>query len=240
MPLLDHFRPPLAPRRHWDSFHSAWAGAIADLLNEKLLPADYFAEEVTQGGARVEIDVATFHDLSPGGQPKDGAVAVAPAWSPPLPAITMPAVFPAVYGVRVFSTKTGGASLVAAFDLVSPDNKDRPETRRAFVTKCANYLYQGIGLIVVDIVTTRQANLHNELMDWMHPGADFSMDEEVSLYAVAYRPIKRDSEQIDVWPEKLALAGELPVLPLALDAQLCLPIDLETTYNEVCRRRRLQ
>jgi len=24
MPLLDHFHPPLAPRRHWESFHVDW------------------------------------------------------------------------------------------------------------------------------------------------------------------------------------------------------------------------
>ena len=34
MPLLDHFRPPLHPQRHWESFHANWAGAMADVLNE--------------------------------------------------------------------------------------------------------------------------------------------------------------------------------------------------------------
>ena len=60
MPLLDHFHPPLAPRRHWESFHVNWAGAIADSLNESLLPEGYFAEEHVQLGPWVEIDVATF------------------------------------------------------------------------------------------------------------------------------------------------------------------------------------
>ena len=30
MPLLDHFHPPLSPRRHRESFHVNWAGAIAE------------------------------------------------------------------------------------------------------------------------------------------------------------------------------------------------------------------
>ena len=30
MPVLDHFHPPLSQRRHWESFHSAWATALAD------------------------------------------------------------------------------------------------------------------------------------------------------------------------------------------------------------------
>jgi hypothetical protein len=62
MPLLDHFHPPLAPRRHWESFYVNWAGAIADNLNESLLPEGYFAEEHAHLGPFVEIDVATFSD----------------------------------------------------------------------------------------------------------------------------------------------------------------------------------
>jgi hypothetical protein len=60
MPLLDHFHPPLSQRRHWESFHSAWATALVDALNEDWLPEGYFAEEMITVGGRVEIDVATL------------------------------------------------------------------------------------------------------------------------------------------------------------------------------------
>ena len=43
MGLHDHFRPPLAERRHWHSFHHGWATSIAAGLNQ-LLPPKYFAE----------------------------------------------------------------------------------------------------------------------------------------------------------------------------------------------------
>ena len=72
-------------------------------------------------------------------------------------------MFPDDIEVQVFATVTG-ATLVGAIELVSPGNKDRPETRRAFAAKCVSYLTRGIGLIVVDIVTNRLANLHNEVM----------------------------------------------------------------------------
>jgi hypothetical protein len=55
MPLLDHFHAPLHPRRHWESFHVTWAGAIADALNETLLPEGYFAEEHTHFPERYEV-----------------------------------------------------------------------------------------------------------------------------------------------------------------------------------------
>jgi hypothetical protein len=44
MQLLDHFHPPLSMVRHWESFHARWAAAIADVLNDELLPTEYFAE----------------------------------------------------------------------------------------------------------------------------------------------------------------------------------------------------
>ena len=68
MPLLDHFHPPLHPVHNWEAVHSRWASAIADALNEDLLPPEYFAEPETRGRGRVEIDVATFEQPQPGKQ----------------------------------------------------------------------------------------------------------------------------------------------------------------------------
>jgi hypothetical protein len=62
----------------------------------------------------------------------------------------------------------------------------------------------------------------------------------VPLYAVAYRPVRREGrEEIDLWPRALALGAALPVLPLALNAEVSLPVDLEATYMDACQRRRL-
>src|SRR5438445_11487301 len=94
MPLLDHFRPPLAPIRHWESFHARWATSLADSLNPQL-PDRYFAEPQTHAGTRVEIDVATFENppaAAPASSPRDGNVGVLPTqvWAPPAPALSMP------------------------------------------------------------------------------------------------------------------------------------------------------
>src|SRR5262245_46650138 len=64
---------------------------------------------------------------------------------------------------RVYSGRVGWTP-VGAIELVSPGNKDRPEERRAFAPKCASYLHQGLSLVVIDIVTDRRANLHNEIL----------------------------------------------------------------------------
>src|SRR5438874_8190908 len=142
MPLQAHFPPPLFPRRHWESFHVNWAGAMADALNEDLLPEGYFAEEHAHAGARIEIDVATFADDK---QPEPNGSVATRTYSPPRPTLSIPAAFPDEFEVRVYEAE-GGARLVAAVELVSPANKDRKSHRRAFAAKCAGYVSQGIAL----------------------------------------------------------------------------------------------
>ena len=104
----------------------------------------------------------------------------------------MPAVFPDDFEVQVFSNM-GGPTLVAAIELVSPANKDRDETQRTFAAKCAAYLQRGIGLVVVDIVTNRHANLHDELAELIAPAGGFAFPAPTPLYATAYRPMHRQS-----------------------------------------------
>lgn len=243
MPLLDHFHPPLSGVRHWESFHAAWAGSIADALNRDLLPPGYFAEEHVHVGSRVEIDVATFdgrEDTANDADPSVGGGALTLTerpWAPPAPTEQWPALFPDSIEVLVFSGEAG-PTLVASVELVSPGNKDRAEYRQAFVEKCATYLRQGVGLIVIDIVTTRIANLHSDLAELI--GAETARRPNELLYAAAYRPVRRsDVAQIDVWTEALAVGGPLPVLPLALDKALTVPLDLDATYTLACQRRRI-
>lgn len=151
----------------------------------------------------------------------------------------VPAVFPPGCTVAILSTE-GGRTLVAAIELVSPGNKDRAVKRRLFAAKCATYLSRGIGLIVVDVVTSRQGNLHNELIDLLHQDAAFRMPAEQSLYAVAYRPLSESgSDRIEIWPVPLTVGQPLPTLPLSLEAELCIPVDLEAAYVEACQRRRV-
>jgi hypothetical protein len=241
MPLLDHFHPPLLGHRHWEGFHGRWAAAMSDWLNESL-PPEYFAEFQVTLGTRVEVDVATFNeDGAPEAARPNGAMTAVQTrlWAPPTPVAVMPALFPDDFEVQVFSG-VAGPTLVAAIGLVSPRNKDREEARRTFAAKCAAYLQRGIGLIVVDIVTSRHANLHDELMALLGHGEGFAFPTPTSLYATAYRPAHRqERNEIDLWRELLAVGQPLPTLPLAVRGLGCLPIDLEGTYMEAKRRMRI-
>jgi hypothetical protein len=151
----------------------------------------------------------------------------------------MPALFPDEIEVRVLATRAG-ATLVGALEFLSPGNKDRPEARRAFAAKCASYLQQGIGLVLVDVVTQRQANLHEELIRLLELPEALRFPSATMLYVVSYRPFRTaESDQVEFWPVPLELGQSLPTMPLTLRGGPTLPVELETTYTEACLSSRL-
>lgn len=151
----------------------------------------------------------------------------------------LPTVFPDDIEVQVFATVTG-ATLVGAIELVSPGNKDRPQARQAFAAKCVAYLTRGIGLVVVDIVTNRLVNLHNEVIGLLGGGEPFSLPPSTTTHAVAYRPSRQPTgDQLELWPKALRVGQTLPVLPLALRNAGVVPIDLDETYRDARERSRL-
>lgn len=238
MGLLDHFHPPLSTRRHWHAFHNAWATYIASDLNRQL-PEGYFAEPNVQFG--IEIDVAAFEELPT--PPVSENVAQLPTglkkeWMPPPPAQTAP-FSPTTEAVEVSIFNSDiGPTLMGAIELVSPGNKDRLASRSAFVAKCETYLQQGVGLVVVDVVTGRKANLHNELLQRLTVEA---LPLKGELYAAAYRVVERQGQPcLDIWQEVIVVGGSLPVIPLWLRGELCLPMDLNATYIRTCQEQRIK
>jgi hypothetical protein len=240
MPLLDHFHPPLSQRRSWEGFHGLWAAALVEKLNRDLLGEEYYADMQVHIGSQVEVDVASLAEPNARGNHGDGGTAtLTRVWTPPATALVLPTVFPDDIEVQVFATVTG-ATLVGAIELVSPGNKDRPETRRAFAAKCVAYLTRGIGLVIVDIVTNRLVNLHNEVIGLLGRGEPFLLPPSTTTYAVAYRPSRQSTgDQIELWPRVLRVGQTLPVLPLALRNAGVVPIDLDETYTDACERSRL-
>jgi hypothetical protein len=229
MPLHDHFRGELARRRGWTSFHAAWATYIAEDLNERLPPGYYAGPHARY---EVEIDVATWSESGACG----GSAGT--DWKPTDPQAVAPFIATTdEVEVRVYRNE-GGAVLAGAVELVSPANKDRAETREAFVSKCRGYLDQGAGVLVVDIVTERKANLHRMLLERVAPSAVVAQESE--LYAAGYRPVREGNDtQLAIWYEALALGAGLPTMALWLRGAICVPVRLEETYETTVRRQRI-
>lgn len=249
MPLLDHFHAPLKGVRHWESLHSGWANNIATDLN-RLLPQDYFAEPHPRFG--IEIDVAAFEQSVPqtgihrlrevataSYQIEQAVTADEPSeWQAPAPNHSLAFdLTTETVEVLIYSSQAGPV-LVGAVELISPANKDRPAQREAFVAKCETFLRNGIGLMIIDVVAERKANLHNELMTKL--GAPITMQINANLYAVAYRSVQREQKTyLDIWQEALVIGRSLPTMPLWLQGELCLPVQLNQTYEQTCQQQRI-
>lgn len=257
MPLLDHFHGPFA-WRPWQSFHARWSISIADDLNRRL-PRQFVADAPMRLGSAVEADVVEYEqreDLAPtNGTPGIGlagtggvAVATEPQtqaaietvlYTPPVTDLSMPADFPPEVFVEIKDV-TQQYRVVAVVELVSPGNKKERSEREQFAAKCLSFLGEGIGLVVIDIVTERHWNLHNELIRITERDARFEMAGDPWLYAAAYRPVHRKKENfIDLWHWPLAVGAALPTVPLALKGFGCVALNLEATYTEACERSRI-
>jgi len=140
---------------------------IAQRLNS-LLPEEYIAQPSVRLGDMLEIDIAALERESGRGSfsrvDDEGSLMVA-SWAPADPNILLDTEFPepSEYEVNIYTQDE--FRLVAAIELVSPSNKDRPENRKTFVNKCEALLKKEVCVTIVDPVTSRMANLYGELLD---------------------------------------------------------------------------
>jgi hypothetical protein len=245
MPLRDHFRPPVEDRHSWDELHGMWPAVIVQQLFP-ILPDGYIAAPRVHLGTAFEIDVSTYEreDRPRPERPRTGHgdVAVAP-WSPPRPTLTLETELPSQdeYEVRVYDARHG-RRLVAAIEIVSPSNKDRPESRRAFVAKVAALIQRDVSVSVVDLITIRQFNLYAELLELIGGSDPILGTEPPALYVVTARGRRRAGQRpvLDTWFDPMALGQPLPTLPIWLDDDLGVFLDLEVSYEATCRVLRIE
>ncbi|QJX00746.1 DUF4058 domain-containing protein [Frigoriglobus tundricola] len=179
MPVREHFRGWLRRELERHSFHNAWATYMAAALND-CFPDGYRASPNVQKA--IEIDVAPYGNVQSAPVPRAAGHG---EWQPSAGTMTAPFERAGETAEVLVHGDRDGRYLAAAIELVSEGNKDRAEARESFVAKCETYIQNGAGLVIVDLVTTRSANLHDELMARVGP-ADYTAWGE-RLYATAYR-----------------------------------------------------
>lgn len=230
MPLRDHFRGWLRKRLQWHSFHSAWATYLSESLGATL-PDGFSAIPNVQSA--IEIDVAAFGDE----RARGADLSAHGQWQPSAGTMTVPFELSEQPAEVLIYGELDGSYLAGAIELVSESNKNSPSSRATFAAKCETYLQSGVGLIVVDLVTTRTTNLHDELMTRIGAGVAAWGER---LYCTAYSPRgKNGGGQLVVWQEALALGSPLPTMPLWLLHGPCVPVQLEETYEDTFRRQHL-
>ncbi len=228
MPLRDHFHLPLCGLCTWESFHSGWANEITRQLN-RTLPPGYAARPNVKLGVDVAADVGTLEQAGHEAAPEGGGTATA-VWAPPGPTLAVAVDFHRLDVFEVQVHREGGLELVAAIELVSPRNKDRPTARRSFVAKWAAYLQAGVAVVVVDAVTGRRENLYAALLEQLSLAGEGNGHGD--LYAVACRAVPPEAPgRLETWVTPLAVGSPLPTLPLWLEADRAVPLDLERSYE---------
>ncbi|HET6878529.1 MAG TPA: DUF4058 family protein [Pirellulales bacterium] len=237
MPLRDHFRPPVSKQTSWEGFHGMWPASIVRQLR-KQLPPGFVAEPRVHLGTVMEIDIAALEtrELARTATSNGSGNAATIAWSGDAPVVAVETDPPDEYEyeVRIFDIERE-RTLVAAIELVSPANKDRPESRQAFVAKCAALLRKGVAVSLADLVTIRRFNLYAQLMEFVgHPDRTMSI-EEPPIYAASCRWLTKGTRaRLEAWSHGLVVGQRLPSLPLWLREDLAITLDLEQSYEQAC------
>jgi hypothetical protein len=208
----------------------AWGLALIGWLNRHLPRDEFRAETNMKLGPHVEADVAEFREPDvPRTGGRNGPVTLVEV---PPAVLTLSAFFPDDLEVEI-REEHDRARVVGVIELVSPGNKKETDEREAFVTKCVSYLRKGIGLVILDVVTERHANLHNDLMRALG-GTTPQLMSDTPTYVSGYRPVHRretGANEIEVWPYPTAVGQPIPAVPLGLRGGPVVLLDLEGTYT---------
>lgn len=121
--------------------------------------------------------------------------------------------------------------LVAAVELISPRNKDRPAAREAYLARYLGYLLEGVHLLLVDV---HRRPLGFSFADRLAQELHVEQPALAAPLAVSYRigePAATGGSMLGLWRRSLKPGEPLPTLPLALTPERSVPVDLETTYR---------
>jgi hypothetical protein len=229
MPIHDWTRVPAGI---FHAFHHGWIHEIARVLNQSLLPQDYYALPEQQA-AGFGPDVLTLLGQPPDqDEPGTGGIATATAFQ------ARPRTrFMAETDARFYRRKkssiavrhVSGDRIVAMVEIVSPGNKASRRAFQAFVDKAWELLEHRIHLLLVDPFPPGRRDpdgVHAAI--WAEiPGEPVQLPTEKPLTVVAYEC----DETTRAYIEPVAVGDALPDMPLFLQPDGCVFVPLETTYE---------
>jgi hypothetical protein len=213
----------------YHSFHNLWIAGLNNALNGGMLPTDYYAL-VEQHAGRTVADVLTLHASRPNGEPPPSRGGIAVAEAPPKVRRELTATEAYRQLRRTLAIRhVTGHRLIALLEIVSPANKDRPESVNTFVTKAIEALEMGIHILLLDIFPPGRHDrqgMHGAL--WSHFDQvpyDLPADEPLTIASYsAGQPAK-------AYLEHLSMGGALPDMPLFLQSDRYVSVPLESTYQ---------
>lgn len=213
----------------WEGVHLLWMSELLRFLKSRL-PEGLRAylgsgPAVAIGAPQLRPDIGVREHGS-GARAASGESSKGSAMVEPDVEVAVAALDPAP---ALFVERDG--RLVAAIELVSPRNKDRQVARASYLSRYAGYLIEGVHLLLVDV---HRRPLGFSFADGI--GAELQMGADHPLpppMAISYRvgePAASGGRLLAIWRRPLTVGAPLPSLPLALNTDEAIDIDLESTY----------
>jgi hypothetical protein len=218
--------------RGWDSVHIVWLAQLLDWVQPRL-PAGYRAYLGSVPALTVDVPNGR-PDMSVRQWPaEEPAPAAAPATSADIEPEEQVATF-TLDPHRALHIDLHGL-LIAALEIISPRNKDRPSARERYLGRYAGYLRQQVHLLLIDVLPRPSGFSFPDAL-----AANLGLNQPscpppcVASYRVG-DPVP-EGTVLGVWRRALQVGHPLPTAPLYLSATHQVAIDLDYTYQEAARR----
>ena len=243
MPIHDWTRVDAGIFHH---FHQRWIGVITDVLNQRLLPTDYYAL-AEQQGAGFEPDVLTLkaserpeqdedHLPTPsasrsgnglGDEPAVGGVLVAE------PCVRITAETDLEFYRRkqnvVAVRHASGDRLVSIVEIVSKGNKSGRKAFDDFVRKAAEFLSHEIHILILDLQPPSARDpqgIHGAIWDEV-AGQEYARPTDKPLTLASYE----SGARVCAFIEPVQIGDSLISMPLFLSPGRYVAVPLEETYR---------
>jgi hypothetical protein len=214
----------------WEGVHLFWMTGLARWLKGKLPPSyrAYIGASPMLGvdiAAKPDVSVQSTISGESRNGPQSSAIATVETMHPDIEVAV--ATLAEEHSVQIEHE----GRLISAIEIVSPRNKDRPESRAHYGSRYLGYLQNGVHLMLIDVHPrpigfSFAALLGNELQ---LPATTLSAPQALS-YRVG-EPAAQGGRLLGVWQRPLTVGDKLPSLPLALHGQELIVVDLDSTYD---------
>jgi hypothetical protein len=218
-------------------FHNAWVTELGNALNGGILPSHYYAL-IEQHAGRFVPDLLTLHaeplsEAAPLPEPGGG---LALAEAPPKVRRKLTATGAYRRLRRSLAIRhVSGHRLVGLVEIVSPSNKDRPQSVTDFVSKVVTALEHRVHVVLIDLFPPGRFDprgMHAAVWDFFDSEAyELPANEPLSL--ASYEA----DEPPDAYVEHAAVGAQLPDMPLFLGWDRYVDVPLERTYHAAYQGR---
>jgi hypothetical protein len=231
MPVHDWTRVEAGIFHH---FHHSWISTIQRVLNNGVLPGEYYAM-VEPHAAGATPDVVTLAgtrddgpDVGAHPSPSNGGSLLFDA-----PKVRLTAETDMDFYRRKQNTvavrHVSGDQIVAMVEIVSPGNKASRNPLRAFVEKAAEMLDKGVHLLIIDLHPPGPRDpqgIHGAIWDDL-TGQEYTPPADKPLTLVAYE----SALAVRAYIEPIAVGDVLTDMPLFLEPGGHVDAPLEATYQ---------